>query len=129
MPGSGAFDGDTLAELQQIAGGWAHAIAVEPDPKNYRRLLDRAQREGYGDLECHNLAVSGQPGKLRFRAKAGRHCALTQAGKGVVPVETVDQVFAAALCPERDPVREEVADHVAAFAPAGRETGRDAVRQ
>ena len=46
-----------------------------------------------------------------------------------IPVETVDQVFAAALCPERDPVREEVADHVAAFAPAGRETGRDAVRQ
>ena len=47
-----------------------------------------------------------------------------------VPVETVDQVFAAALCPERDPIREEVADHVAAFAPAGRESGRDAaVRQ
>ena len=45
------------------------------------------------------------------------------------PVETVDQVFAAALCPERDPVREEVADHVAAFAPTGRESGRDAVRQ
>ena len=43
-----------------------------------------------------------------------------------VPVETVDQVFAAALCPERDPIREEVADHVAAFAPAGRESGRDA---
>ena len=46
-----------------------------------------------------------------------------------VPVETVDQVFAAALCPERDPIREEVADHVAAFAPAGRDSGRDAVRQ
>ena len=46
-----------------------------------------------------------------------------------VPVETVDQVFAAALCPERDPIREEVADHVAAFAPAGRESGRDAIRQ
>ena len=27
MPGSGGLDGDTLAELQQIAGGWAHAIA------------------------------------------------------------------------------------------------------
>ena len=46
-----------------------------------------------------------------------------------IPVETVDQVFAAALCPERDPIREEVADHVAAFAPAGRESGRDAIRQ
>ena len=43
-----------------------------------------------------------------------------------VPVETVDQVFAAALCPEREIVREEVADPVAAFAPVNRETGRDA---
>ena len=32
--------------------------------------------------------------------------------------------------PRADPIREEVADHVAAFAPAGRESGRDAaVRQ
>ena len=42
-----------------------------------------------------------------------------------VPVETVDQVFAAALCARsRTPVREEVADRVAAFAPAGRESGQ-----
>ena len=43
-----------------------------------------------------------------------------------VPVETVDQVFAAALCPEASaPVREE--RPVAAFAPLpGRETGGDA---
>lgn len=43
-----------------------------------------------------------------------------------IPVDTVDEVFAAALCPESDPVREEVATHVAAFAPIGRETGSDA---
>ena len=43
-----------------------------------------------------------------------------------IPVGTVDEVFAAALCPENDPVREEVATHVAAFAPLGRETGSDA---
>ena len=46
-----------------------------------------------------------------------------------IPVETVDQVFAAALCPERDPIREEVADPVASFTPPGRESGREAVRQ
>ena len=46
-----------------------------------------------------------------------------------VPVETVDQVFAAALCPERDPIREEVATHVASFAPIGRESGGDVLRQ
>ena len=43
-----------------------------------------------------------------------------------VPVGTVDEVFAAALCPEADPVREEVATHVAAFAPKSREAVNDA---
>ena len=43
-----------------------------------------------------------------------------------VPVETVDQVFAEVLCPETDPVREEVAEHVAAFAPMIRDNAQEA---
>ena len=43
-----------------------------------------------------------------------------------ISVETVDEVFAAALCPESDPVREEAAVHVAAFASMGRDTKSDA---
>ena len=47
-----------------------------------------------------------------------------------VPVETVDQVFIAALCPETDSVREEVAGRVASFIPVGREGVQDtALRQ
>ena len=51
-----------------------------------------------------------------------------RAGVRFVPVSMVDEVFAAALCPENAPVQEEVATHVAAFAPRGREGG-DALRQ
>nr|WP_325302065.1 endopeptidase La [uncultured Dysosmobacter sp.] len=51
-----------------------------------------------------------------------------RAGVRFVPVSVVDEVFAAALCPENAPVQEEVATHVAAFAPRGREGG-DALRQ
>ena len=44
-----------------------------------------------------------------------------------IPVETVDQVFAVALCPQPAPVREEAAPAVAAFAPLpGREASQDA---
>lgn len=43
-----------------------------------------------------------------------------------ISVETVDEVFAAALCPESDPVREEAAVHVAAFASMGRDAKSDA---
>ena len=51
-----------------------------------------------------------------------------RAGVRFVPVSVVDEVFAAALCPENTPVQEEVATHVATFAPRGREGG-DALRQ
>ena len=51
-----------------------------------------------------------------------------RAGVRFVPVSMVDEVFAAALCPENAPVQEEVTTHVAAFAPRGREGG-DALRQ
>ena len=51
-----------------------------------------------------------------------------RAGVRFVPVSVVDEVFAAALCLENTPVQEEVATHVAAFAPRGREGG-DALRQ
>jgi ATP-dependent Lon protease len=44
-----------------------------------------------------------------------------------IPVETVDQVFAAALCPEAMPVREDSSMPVAAFAPMNRDNGSDAV--
>ena len=43
-----------------------------------------------------------------------------------IPVSTVDEVFAAALCPAADPIREEAAAHVAAFAPMGRDAKNDA---
>ena len=53
-----------------------------------------------------------------------------RAGLRFIPVSVVDEVFAAALCPENEPVREEVAAHVAAFAPTvSRESGGDALRQ
>lgn len=43
-----------------------------------------------------------------------------------VPVAAVDEVFAAALCPEGVPARREEPAMTAAFAPAGRETPNDA---
>ena len=54
-----------------------------------------------------------------------------RAGLRFIPVATVDEVFAAALCQENEPARQEAAPHVAPFAPVGRERegGGDALRQ
>ena len=46
-----------------------------------------------------------------------------------VPVETVDQVFTAALCPEPLAVREETPAAITAFAPVGRGESGDGLRQ
>jgi len=42
-----------------------------------------------------------------------------------IPVETVDQVFTAAMCSMTDAVQKEVAEHVAAFAPVAMESTQD----
>ena len=42
-----------------------------------------------------------------------------------IPVETVDQVFAEVLCHDHDTVREEAAEHVAAFAPMMRDNAQE----
>ena len=43
-----------------------------------------------------------------------------------IPVSTVDEVFAAALCAESAPVHEEVPVALASFAPVSRENSNDA---
>lgn len=52
-----------------------------------------------------------------------------RAGLHFIPVKTVDEVFAAALCQEVASLREETPVSVAAFAPVCRENSSDVVRQ
>ena len=71
---------------------------VEPDPKNYRRLLDRAQREGYGDLSATTWRSAASRGSSGSGPKRGGGTAPSpRQGKGVVPVETVDNLLAGSL--------------------------------
>ena len=105
-----------------------------------RKVRAGVAMTGEVTLRGRVLAIGG----LKEKSMAAKRCGITtvlipkdnvrdldeidqtvRAALRFVPVETVDQVFEAALCPENDPVREEVAEHVAAFAPLVRENAQE----
>ena len=89
----GAYDGDTVREVTQQAGGPLKAItALEPDPKNFRKLT--AFAETYtGDLTCINAGVYDRDTVIPFANKAGRHSAVSRDGAGIpVPMRSIDSV-------------------------------------
>ncbi len=113
-------------------------------------LTDRKIKAGYamtGEITLRGrvLPIGGLKEKTMAARRNGLHTVLiprdnvrdleeidqtVRAALRFVPVETVDQVFAEILCPESDPIREEVAELVTAFAPIPRESaGETALRQ
>lgn len=88
----GAYDGDTLEEFFNIAGGFKHAVAIEPDRRNFRKLMKYA--EGRADITLVNKAVSSSKQLLRFNDKAGRNSALDESGRCEVEADSPDNIFA-----------------------------------
>ena len=88
----GAYDGDTLRELEDIAGGFKHAIAIEPDRRNFRKLS--AFAEDRENITLVNKAVSSGPALLRFNDKAGRNSAFDESGRAEVMADSPDNIFA-----------------------------------
>ena len=93
---AGAYDGDTIREFrgQLAALGYTHRsiIAIEPDPKNYRKLENFAQTEALPGLKLLNVALSDHEGFMHFDDKAGRSSALSQSGRKLVMTNRLDDL-------------------------------------
>lgn len=90
----GAYDGDTVREVMGQAGGpLQKIIALEPDPKNFRKLTTFA--ENYpGDLTCINAGIYDRDTILTFANKSGRHSAVSRDGAGIqVPMRSIDSIM------------------------------------
>lgn len=91
----GAYNGDTVAEfLAQTGGRFSAIYALEPDPKNYRKLCARAKELGLVPSErvrLWNLAAWDDREKLFFAPKAGRNSAVAAAGREV-PADSLDNL-------------------------------------
>lgn len=77
----GAYDGDTIRELLAYTEGrFAHITALEPDEKNYRKLMAKLREslltEALDRVDAYRLLAHSTQAVLRFSAQAGRNSAL-----------------------------------------------------
>ena len=89
----GAYDGDTVKEfVSQTNGKYEKIIAVEPDAKNYKKLVSYVEGEGLHNADCKNLAVWNFNGKVTFGKKGGRNSSIEENGIEI-ECKTIDSML------------------------------------
>ncbi|MBR4079941.1 MAG: FkbM family methyltransferase, partial [Christensenellaceae bacterium] len=86
----GAYNGDTVAEFLSHANGYRRIIALEPDPKNYKKLIKNT--EELKNIRCINAGIYKEKCELSFAAHAGRNSAVGKGGK-IIQMESVDSLL------------------------------------
>lgn len=74
----GAYDGDTIREILNFTGGYNWITAVEPDEKNFKKLIKTTA--GMERLTLINKGVWSGPATLTFAKKAGRNSRVAPKG-------------------------------------------------
>lgn len=89
---AGAYNGDTVEEMLGINPKISHIVAIEPDKRNFKKLLDKATL--LPSLRPINAAVADKEGIAEFSASGNRNSTLNEGSykKKVecVPLITVD---------------------------------------
>lgn len=76
----GAYNGDTIAEITEAAGGKHGKIyALEPDRRNFKKLMKNT--EGMENILAFNCAVWSEDTELMFADKSGRQSAVSSQGR------------------------------------------------
>ncbi|MDE5984932.1 MAG: FkbM family methyltransferase [Eubacterium sp.] len=82
----GAYDGDTIREFTNFTNGsYNHIYALEPDAKNYKKLLRNT--EDMKNITSYNMGAWNKKDTLIFEKNAGRNSKLSSKG---VPVDVTD---------------------------------------
>lgn len=88
----GAYRGDTIDEfLHYTNGQYRQIVALEPDPKNYRKL--REHTADLPDCQCFRMGIWHEDTDLFFEDALGRGSSLQANGSRRVPVTTIDTLF------------------------------------
>ena len=86
----GAYNGDTVAEFLAHVSDYEQIIALEPDPKNYKKLIKNT--ENLSRIRCINAGVYRERCELTFAANAGRNSTVSSKGR-ITPMESVDSLL------------------------------------
>lgn len=90
----GAYDGDTVRELLTFTGGeFEYIIAVEPDPKNFRKLERKMKDFDRDKIELLRVGIWDKPGEINFSAKAGRNSCIGTDGDKTIEAESIDHLL------------------------------------
>lgn len=90
----GAYNGDTAERFIQLAGGYEHIYAFEPDLKSFRKCEKRL--EAYRDITLINAAAWSSDGSVPFMQSAGRQSKI--GGKQLIAARTLDSVVGDKPC-------------------------------
>lgn len=82
----GAYDGDTIREFTAYTKGkYNHIYALEPDPKNFRKLSKNT--ENLTNIDIYNMGAWSKRDTLIFDRQGSRNSKLSSKG---IPVEVCD---------------------------------------
>ena len=91
---AGAYDGDTVQEFLNLSGHRHKKIfALEPDPKNFRKLTEFVRQNGLNTVSCLQAGVWSECGILELSGNGGRQSTFRKSsGHKKVKTQPVDAV-------------------------------------
>ena len=89
----GAYDGDSVRDFMAAAGEWQKIIACEPDPGNYRRLLENVRRGGWKSVQAVQTGVSSGKAEIRFSGTNDMCARISGEGDCVIRVDSIDHIL------------------------------------
>lgn len=89
----GAYNGDSIRDFLALASDYHRIMAVEPDEKNFRKLLAWIDAAAVQNCTAYHAAIWDHPCRLPFQSRAGRSSSRGKAGDETVAADSIDHLL------------------------------------
>ena len=86
----GAYDGDTVHRYASVFNDLTGIIAVEPDPRNMRKLKENTK--AYSNIEYVNGFISDENATVNVKRNRGRGISIDKSGTQTTETATIDSL-------------------------------------
>ena len=88
----GAYNGDTVQEFLQLTRGrYKKIVALEPDPKNFKKLTDFVRQNELKHITCLQAGVWNECGSLELTGNGGRQSTFWEADRSGFATQPLSQ--------------------------------------
>ena len=102
----GAYRGDTLKEMLDFCPGLKTVFAIEPDPKNFKRLAEYAKTIAQKEIVSINAAAWNEAGTLSFSSSGNRNASLGKRDENIAGTASYKSRFTTVATVRLDDVLE-----------------------